>query len=65
MCWGGPNIVPSPEWVKTGIVFHEQEAVHAYGLKVVRGATKAFQMILQGYVMKHLLFEGKQKKSSK
>ena len=65
VCWGGANIVPPPEWIKSGLVFHEQESVHAYGLKCVRGSSKAFQIVLQGYIMKHLLFEGKHKKSAK
>ena len=64
ICWGGPNIVPRPEWIKTGLIFHPAEALHAYGLKVVKGATKAFQLVLQAYIMKHLLFENKQNKKT-
>ena len=45
-CWGGPNIVPTPAWIKTGVIFHDQEQTNAYGLKAVKGATKAFQLIL-------------------
>ena len=46
VCWGGPNIVPTPAWIKTGVIFHDQEQTNAYGLKAVKGATKAFQLIL-------------------
>ena len=46
VCWGGPNIVPRPEWIKTGAIFHDPEQTNAYGLKAVKGATKSFQLIL-------------------
>ena len=65
MCWGGSNTVPKPEWVKTGIIFHEYNKEAAFGLRVDNGATKAFQMILQAYILKHLMFEGKGSKKAK
>ena len=61
ICWGGPNIVPGPEWVKTGIIFHEPEKLYAFGLQALKGAPKGFQMVLQAYILKHLLFAGKSK----
>ena len=64
MCWGGPNIVPRPEWIKTGVNFNEPEQLSAFGLKAVKGATKAFQMVVQAYIMKHLMFEGKSAKKA-
>ena len=45
-CWGGPNIVPRPEWIKSGVEFHPPEVTNAYGLKAIKGATKSFQLIL-------------------
>jgi len=62
ICWGGPNIVPRPEWIKTGVEFHPPEVTNAYGLKAIKGATKSFQLILEAYILKHLLFESKQTK---
>ena len=56
--------VPRTEWIKTGIVFHDADGLNAYGLKAVKGATKAFQLVLQAYIIKHLLFEGKQNKKN-
>ena len=40
-----------------------QEA--AFGLKVTQGAPKAFQLILQAYILKHLMFEGRNSKRAK
>ena len=45
-CWGGPNIVPRQEWIKSGLVFHSPEQTNAYGLNTTKGATKAFQIVL-------------------
>ena len=56
--------VPRSEWIKTGIVFHDADGLNAYGLKAIKGATKAFQLVLQAYIIKHLLFEGKQSKKN-
>ena len=80
VCWGGPNIVscrlyqtsyqilyqvPRPEWIKTGLIFNPADALNAFGLKALKGATKAFQLVLQAYIIKNLLFEGKHKKNIK
>ena len=51
--------------IKTGLIFNPPEALNAYGLKALKGATKAFQLVLQAYIIKNLLFEGKHKKSVK
>ena len=32
--------------------------------QATKGATKAFQLVLQSYIMKHLLFDGKQNKKN-
>ena len=64
VCWGGPNIVPQPEWMKSGVVFNEAENFSAFGLKAMKGATKAFQLVLEAYILKHLMFEGKSAKKA-
>ena len=56
--------MPRPEWIKTGVMFHEPDGLNAYGLKAVKGATKGFQLVLQAYIMKHLLFEVKNNKKT-
>ena len=59
--------VPRPEWIKTGLIFNPAESLNAFGLKALKGATKAFQLVLQAYIIKNLLFEGngKNKKNIK
>ena len=64
VCWGGPNIVPMPEWIKTGVVFNEADNLNAFGLKAMNGATKAFQLVLEAFVLKHLMYEGKASKKA-
>ena len=62
VCWGGENIVPRQEWIKGGLVFNEADGLNAFGLRAMKGATKSFQLVLEAYVLKHLLFEGKSTK---
>ena len=64
VCWGSPNIIPLPEWIKTGVLFNKAESLYAFGLKAMNGATKAFQIVLESYVLKHLMFEGKSAKKA-
>ena len=64
MCWGSPNIKPSPEWIKAGIVFNEADNLYAFGLKAKKGQTKAFQIVLEAFVLKHLMYEGKASKKA-
>ena len=64
VCWGSPNIIPRPEWIKTGVLFNEAESLYAFGLKAMSGATKAFQIVLESFVLKHLMFEGKSSKKA-
>ena len=51
--------MPQPDWIKTGVVFNEADFLSAFGLKVTKGATKDFQLVLQAYILKHLMFVGK------
>merc|ERR1711953_1529184 len=48
-CWGGPNIVPRAEWIKSGLVFHIPEQTNAYGLNATKGAVKAFQIVIESF----------------
>ena len=56
ICFGSATIVPSPEWVRSGFAFHTPENLHAFGLKASKGATKAFKLLCQAYILKNLLF---------
>ena len=56
--------MPLPEWIKTGVVFNEAEQLYAFGLKAMKGATKSFQLVLEAYILKHLMFEGKSAKKA-
>ena len=58
VCFGGPGLVPEPHWLEAGIVLHQPEKLFAFGLKTSHGAQKAFQIILQAFVLKHLFFGG-------
>jgi hypothetical protein len=33
ICWGGANITPRPEWIKSSLTFNEAEQLNAFGLK--------------------------------
>ena len=55
ICWGGPNIVPRPEWIKSGVEFHAPEVTNAYGLKAIKGATKSFQLILGNISLMYIM----------
>ena len=56
-CWGGPNIVPRPEWIKSGLLFHPPEQTNAYGLNASKGATKAFQIVLGMFLVRRRSLE--------
>ena len=64
ICWGLPNVIVGPNWVRTGLVFHTPENLHAFGLKASKGAAKAFQLVLEAYILKKLLFEKASKKAT-
>ena len=65
ICFGSAMAMPSSDWLRTGVVFHEAEALHAFGLKAQKGPTKAFQMVLQAYILKYLMFHKFSKKVSR
>ena len=48
--------MPNAEWIKAGIIFHSPGKIHAFGLRLSSGAQKAFQVILQAYILKYLFF---------
>ena len=55
--------MPGSDWLRNGIVFHEAESLHAFGLKAQKGPTKAFQMVIQVCILKYLMFHKFSKKS--
>ena len=60
ICWGGSDKPLKPVWSKQGLVFHPEQKLFAYGLKIPKNDTKNFMMCLQAYFLKALLFgEGK------
>ena len=66
VCWGGPKVIPRPEFMRGGIIFNPAKSPQSYGLNALRGASKSFLLLVQSYVLKHLLFHGKSaKKNSK
>ena len=64
ICWGGPNIVPRPDWLKGRLSFLDVGTYHSFGLKVDKGATKAFILLLQSFVLKQIMFDGKTAKKA-
>ena len=56
LCWGSPNINPGTEWLDSALKFNQPEEPYAFGLKAVKGSTKAFQLVVQSFVLKHLMF---------
>ena len=38
--------MPRPEWIKSGLIFHDPEQTNAYGLNASKGAVKAFQIVV-------------------
>ena len=58
ICWGSPKIIPGQAWIH-GISFNVPEEPNGFGIKVPGGGTKGFLMVLQGLVLKHLLFAEK------
>ena len=64
ICWGGPNIVPRPDWIKGRLNFLDVGTFHSFGLQVDKGATKAFILLLQAYVLKQIMFDGKTAKKA-
>ena len=61
MCWGGPELIPGPEWIETGLKFHEPDKEHGFGLRIERELSKSFLILIQAYVLKNLLFRGRSK----
>ena len=55
LCWGSAGLIPGQCW-NAGISFNTPEEANGFGLKVPGGATKGFLIVLQGLVLKHLLF---------
>ena len=58
VCFGGPGNVPEPHWIHAGICFNKAEQPLSFGLKISHGSQRAFQIILQAFVLKQLFFGG-------
>ena len=55
LCWGSAKILIPNGWLR-GLRFNDAEEATAYGLRVDDGAPKSFLMIVQGVLLKHLLY---------
>ena len=64
VCFGSATMVPTPDWIRSGLTFHVPENLHAFGLKASKGSTKAFKLLCQAYILKNLMFEKKVKKAA-
>ena len=56
VCFGSPFAQPGSDWVRSGIVFHPPESLHAFGLNAKKGPSKAFQLVFQACILKFFLF---------
>ena len=65
ICYGGPGLVPEPYWLEAGLVFHPYERLFGFGLQTTHGAQKAFQVIIQAHILKHLFFGGHKNRNGK
>ena len=65
LCWGGPNIVTPKQWTENEIMFNQAERSCGFGLSTVLEDTQCFVPILEGYVLKQLLFEQTQANKNK
>jgi hypothetical protein len=43
ICWGGANMTPRPEWIKSSLAFNEAEQLNAFGLKADKVHLTYFQ----------------------
>ncbi|XP_023711806.1 inactive ubiquitin carboxyl-terminal hydrolase MINDY-4B isoform X5 [Cryptotermes secundus] len=48
---------PKHEWLRTGLVFRDSDQELGYGLKSPRNGTRGLLSVVQGHIIKHLLFE--------
>jgi hypothetical protein len=52
---------PKHEWLRTGLVFRDADQELGYGLKSPRNGTRGLLSVVQGHIIKHLLFEKRDK----
>ena len=65
ICYGGPGLVPEPYWLEAGLVFHPHERLFGFGLQTSHGAQKAFQIIIEAHILKHLFFGGHKNRNAR
>jgi len=70
ICWGGSDKPLKATWTKQGLVFHPEQKLFAYGLKMPTNEVKNFLICIQAYLLKQLLFgedpsDGKKKSNAR
>ena len=61
ICWGSPKTTLTNGWLK-GIRMNEAGETTAYGLRLDEGMPKSFLMIVQGVLLKHLLYSDEERR---
>lgn len=57
MVFGTAVAPPRGEWLRTGIIMHEEEKEVPYLLKGPKNTTRGLLTVLQAEILKYLLFE--------
>ena len=61
ICWGSAKTPLKNGWLR-GIRMNEASDTTAYGLRLDEGVPKAFLMIVQGVLLKHLLYSDEERR---
>ena len=61
ICWGSAKTPLKNGWLR-GIRMNEASDTTAYGIRLDEGVPKAFLMIVQGVLLKHLLFSEEERR---
>ena len=61
MCWGSAKTPFSNGWLK-GIRMNESGETTAYGLRLDEGVPKSFLILVQGVLLKHLLYSDEERR---
>ena len=61
ICWGSAKTPLKNGWLR-GIRMNEASETTAYGLRLDEGVPKAFLMIVQGVLLKHLLYSDEERR---
>ena len=50
ICWGGANVIPKPDWIKSSLKMNEPDQLYAYGLTIdLQGSTKVTAFSFEKY----------------